>query len=151
MSLTKGFAGSQQKRGFGRKFREVEQQYHELFALPPGNVDTLLDPRLAFGRFEQTLFAQPRVFLTERQELLVGSALNDMAAIKHENLVCVHDSGKPVSDHDGSASAHQILQRPLDEPLRRGVHARRRLIQNQNWRILQQRPRDREPLLFAHT
>ncbi len=107
--------------------------------------------RLAFRRFEQTLFAQPRVFPTKRKQLLVGSALDDTAVIKHENLICAHDSGKPVRDYDGSAVEHQSLQRFLDESLRRRVHARRRFIQNQNWRILQQRSRNRKPLLFAHT
>src|SRR6476619_1165862 len=107
--------------------------------------------RLAFRRFEQTLFGQPRVFPTKRKQLLVGSALDDTAVIKHENLVCAHDSGKPVRDYDGSTVEHQSLQRFLDESLRRGVHARSRFIQNQNWRILQECPRNRKPLLFAHT
>ena len=43
--------------------------------------------RLAFRRFEQTLFAQPRVFPPKRKQLLVGSALDDTAVIKHQNLV----------------------------------------------------------------
>ena len=42
--------------------------------------------RLAFRRFEQTLFGQPRVFPSKRKQLLVRSALDDMAVIKHENL-----------------------------------------------------------------
>ena len=49
----------------------------------------------------------------------MGSALDDMAVIKHENLICVHDSGKPVRDYNGSAVEHQSLQRFLDESLRR--------------------------------
>src|SRR5215467_11183233 len=77
----------------------------------------------------------------------MGSALYDTAAIKHENLVCVHDSGKPVRDYDASTVEHQSLQRFLDESLRTHVHARRRFIQNQNWRILQECPRNRKPLL----
>jgi hypothetical protein len=48
--------------------------------------------RLAFRRFEQTLLTQPRVFPTKRKQLLVRSALDDTAVIKHENLVGVHDS-----------------------------------------------------------
>jgi len=62
--------------------------------------------RLAFRRFEPTLFAQPRVFPTKRKQLLVGSALDDTAVIKHENMICVHDRGKPVRDYDGSAVEH---------------------------------------------
>src|SRR5882757_3352283 len=107
--------------------------------------------RLAFRRFEQTLFAQPGVFAPKRKQLFVRSALDDTAAIKHENLVCAYDSGKPVRDYNGRAIEHQSLQRFLDESLRRGVHARRCFIQNQNWRIFQQRPSNREPLLFADT
>src|SRR6478736_4792782 len=107
--------------------------------------------RLAFRRFEQTLFGQPRVFPTKRQQFLVGSALDDTAVIKHENLICAHDSGKPVRNYDASTVEHQSLERFLNETLRRSVHARGRFIQNQNWRILQERPRNRKPLLFADT
>src|SRR5262249_46871201 len=107
--------------------------------------------RLAFRRCEQTFFGQPRVFPTKCKQLLVGSALDDTTMIKYENLVCVHDSGKPVRDYDGSTIEHQSLQRFLNESLRPRVHARRRFIQNQNWRILQECPRNRKPLLFAHT
>src|SRR5262249_15556318 len=71
--------------------------------------------------------------------------------IKHENLVCVHNSGKPVRDYDGRAFEHQSLQRFLDESLSSRVHARRRFIQNQNWRILQECPRNRKPLPFPYT
>ena len=77
-----------------------------------------------------------------RKQLLVGSALDDTPTIEHENLVCAYDSGKPVRDYDGGAVEHQILQRFLYESLRGGVHTRCRFIQDQNWRILQQSPRN---------
>src|SRR4030095_6425081 len=51
---------------------------------------------LAFRRFEETLFAQPRVFPTKRKQLLVRSALDNTTVIKHENLICVDDSGKQM-------------------------------------------------------
>src|SRR5262249_21310717 len=108
-------------------------------------------PRVVFRRFEQTLLPQPRVFPTKRKQLLMSSTLDNTAVIKHENLVCVHHSGKPVRDYDASTVEHQSLQRFLDESLCSHVHARRRFIQNQNWRILQECPRNRKPLLFAHT
>jgi hypothetical protein len=62
--------------------------------------------RLAFRRFEQTLFAQPGVFPPKRKQFVVRSALDDTAAIKHENLVCAYDSGKPVRDYNGRAIEH---------------------------------------------
>ena len=55
-----------------------------------------------------------------------------------------------MRDHETSAVRHEVLQRFLDQSLRRRVHARRRFIENQDRRIFQKRPRDREPLLFAH-
>ena len=60
--------------------------------------------RVAFRRFEQTLFVQPRVFPSKRKQLFVGSAFDYTTVIKHENLVSVHDRGKPVRDYDGSIS-----------------------------------------------
>ena len=62
--------------------------------------------RLAFRYFEPTLLAQPRIFPTKPEQLLVGAALDDTAVIKYENLICVHDSGKPVRDYDRSAVEH---------------------------------------------
>ncbi len=44
---------------------------------------------------------------------------------------------------------HQPLQRLLDQFLRCRVHAGRRLVENENRRILQQCPRDAHALLFA--
>src|SRR6201993_2746491 len=89
-----------------RGLREADALYH----------------RFAWRGFEQTLFAQPGVLPPKRKQFVVRSALDDTAAIKHENLVCAYDSGKPVCDYNGRAIEHQSLQRPLDESLRRGVH-----------------------------
>ena len=43
----------------------------------------------------------------------------------------------------------RFWQRVLHEQLRLGVERRRRLVENQDRRILQQRTRDREPLPLA--
>ena len=76
-------------------------------------------------------------------------ALNDPPAVEHQDLIRPNDRGKPVRDHDAGAAEHQILQRLLNQPLGRRVDARGRFIQNQDRRILQQRPRNREPLFLA--
>jgi hypothetical protein len=62
--------------------------------------------RLPFRRFEPTLFALTGVFPTKRKQLVVGSALDDTAVIEHENLICMHYSGKPMRDYDCSAIEH---------------------------------------------
>src|SRR5262245_2772333 len=77
--------------------------------------------RLAFRRCEQTFFGQPRVFPTKCKQLLVGSALDDTTMIKHENLVCVHDSGKQVLYYDGSEMYNQLITRLLNDEHRHSV------------------------------
>jgi len=61
-------------RDLERSLREERRGLREAYALYR---------RLAFRGFEQTLLTQPRVFPTQRKQLLVGSALDDTAVIKH--------------------------------------------------------------------
>ena len=77
-------------------------------------------------------------------------ALDDPAAFQHENLIRAQHGRKPMRDDEARPVRHQMLERFLDQPLGRGVHARRRFIENEDRRILEQRARDRQPLLFAH-
>jgi len=80
----------------------------------------------------------------------VRAALYDASVVEHENLVGVHNCGKAMRNHNRCPVRHQAFQRLLNQSFRRGVHARGRLIKNQNRRVLQERPRNREPLFFAH-
>ena len=45
--------------------------------------------------------------------------------------------------------SHQPLQRGLDQPLAHGVEGGGRLVEDEDPRILEQHPRDRDPLLLA--
>jgi hypothetical protein len=47
--------------------------------------------RLDLRYLQQALFAQARVFSTERQQLLVGAALDDATVIEYQNLIGVHN------------------------------------------------------------
>src|SRR5205809_3613215 len=73
----------------------------------------------------------------------------DSAMIEYQNLLCVHNRREPMRDYDGCPMKHQALERFLNQPLGRGVHARRRFVEDQDWRILQERTRNREALFFA--
>ena len=44
-----------------------------------------------------------------------------------------------------------MFERFLNQSFRRRVYARSRFIENQNWRVFQQRARNRESLLFTNT
>src|SRR5260370_38595354 len=54
-----------------------------------------------------------------------------------------------MGDDEDSAFRHQIRQGLLNQKLRLGIEFRRRLIENQNRRILEERPSYRKPLALA--
>ena len=54
-----------------------------------------------------------------------------------------------VRDHEGCPVAHQVRERILHEQLRLRIERRRGFVQDQDRRVLQQRPRDREALSLA--
>ena len=81
-----------------------------------------------------------------RQQLFVAPDLRDAAALQHDDGVGAPDGGQPVRDDERRAVAHQVLQRFLDQQLRFGVERRRRLVQDQDRRVLQQRARNRQAL-----
>ncbi len=59
------------------------------------------------------------------------------------------DRRQPVRDHERRASAHEVLERALDERLGLGVERGRRLVEQQHPRVAHERARDREPLALA--
>src|SRR5216684_4671050 len=54
-----------------------------------------------------------------------------------------------MCNHKNSAPRHQIMQRGLHQRLRLAVESRRRLVQNQYGRVLQQSTRDSDALTLA--
>src|SRR5207247_10300958 len=77
------------------------------------------------------------------------AAFYDSAMIEYQNLVCVHNRREPMRDYDGCPMKHQALERFLNQQLGRGVHARRRSVADQDWRLLHERTRNREALFCA--
>src|SRR5438034_43982 len=59
------------------------------------------------------------------------------------------DRRQPVGNRDRGAVLHQPLQRRLDEPLAHGIESRGRLVEDEDPRVLEQHPRDRDTLLLA--
>ena len=54
-----------------------------------------------------------------------------------------------MRDDERRAVPHQVRQRLLHQPLGFGVERRGRLVEDQDRRVLQERPRDRQPLPLA--
>ena len=84
-----------------------------------------------------------------RQQLLVAADLGDPAALERDDRVGAADGRQPVRDHERRPVAHQVGERILHQPLRFRVERRRRLVEDQDRRVLQQRARDRQPLALA--
>ena len=89
---------------------------------------------------------QPRIERTVGQQLVVRAHGDDAAAFHHGDPVRVPDGREPMRDDQHGAPGHQPLERELDHALALGVERARRLVQQQDRTIGEDRARDREPL-----
>ena len=105
-------------------------------------------PRANIVRYPQRrlLPHQLSVHTVSRDQLRVGAHLGDAARIQHENPVGSDDARKPVRDYQRRPVLHQPVQRGLDDGFVLRVHARKRLVQQQDRRVLEQRASNRQPL-----
>ena len=68
---------------------------------------------------------------------------------EHDDLVGIADGREAVGDHEGRAALHQGLECLLDARLGDRVEGAGCLVEDQDRRVLEQRPGNREPLAFA--
>src|SRR5439155_9692198 len=77
------------------------------------------------------------------------AALDDLTVLEDENLIRAADRREPVRDHERRAPAPQRLQAVLNHRLALAVEARRRLVEDQDLRVGENRARDRDALPLA--
>ena len=77
------------------------------------------------------------------------AALDDRAAVEHEDLVGVANRREPVRDRDRRASAGELVERLLDRALGLVVERGGGLVEDQYGRVAQDRAGDRDALLLA--
>ncbi|MNF66900.1 hypothetical protein D3C84_487010 [compost metagenome] len=92
---------------------------------------------------------QARVITVLRQQLSVGAALDDLALVHHQNQVGFFDGRQAVSDDQRGATFHDLVQRRLNMALGFGVEGRGGLVEDQQWRVFQQCPRNRQALTLT--
>ena len=90
-----------------------------------------------------------RVQRRRLDQLVVRAARGDAPVLEHDDLVGQRDRRQPVADDERRPRAHQAAQRVLDLGLGGRVDARRRVVQDQDARVAQQRPGDRDALALA--
>ncbi len=77
------------------------------------------------------------------------AAFDDIPLRKHDDLVGMNDGAEPVGDDDRRASDHEPVDGLLNEAFRFGVERAGRLVEYQDFRILQDGSCDRQSLAFA--
>ena len=82
-------------------------------------------------------------------QLVEAAGFDDAGVLEHQDTGGVADGGEPVGDHKGRASLHHLDQCRLQLGFGDRIERARRLVENQDRWVLEQRPRDREPLALA--
>jgi len=82
-------------------------------------------------------------------QLFVGPALDDPAAVDDQDGVGVPDRGQPMGDDERRPVFHDTGQGLLNQPLGLRIQGRGRLVQDQDRRILEQGPGQGQPLALA--
>src|SRR6266496_2971292 len=84
-----------------------------------------------------------------RQQLLVGSLLDDTAVVHNKNQVRIPNGGEPVGYDKICPSLHQFAHRLLNQHLCSGIDATGCLIKNKDRRIGQDRTGNSQQLLLT--
>ena len=79
----------------------------------------------------------------------VGALFDDAARIHHDNPVGPLNRGQTVSDDEGRATGHGIMQGLLNQTLIFGVQSAGGLIEQEHGRIAHQGPGNSQPLLLT--
>ncbi len=69
--------------------------------------------------------------------------------VHDDDAIGMLDGGQTMGNHERGAITLQRLERFLHAPLGFGIERRGGLVQHENRRVLQQGPRDGDPLLLA--
>src|SRR5271170_6896851 len=73
----------------------------------------------------------------------------DASALDDGDAIGAAHGGKTMRDHDGGAFGHEVGERDLHQRLALGVERRGGLIEDEDWRVLEQSAGDGKPLAFT--
>src|SRR5271166_2732951 len=92
---------------------------------------------------------EPGIKPVASEQLGVSADLDDAAAIDDANQVGPLNRRQSVGDHQGRTPAYQRPQGRLNLPFRFAVEGRGCFVEQQDRRVLQHRPRNRDTLALA--
>ena len=110
--------------------------------------------RSSRSRCRKTESARPysaisRVEAAALQQLLVGAAVDDPAAVDDDDLVGERDRREAVGDDEGRPALHHLAQAALDRRLGARVDRGGGVVEDQDPRVGEQGAGDRDPLALA--
>src|SRR5207302_4012336 len=73
----------------------------------------------------------------------------DATLVEDDDLVREGDRREPMGDDESRPAAHRLTKAEADPGLRRGVHRRRRVVEDEDPRIDGERAGDRDPLALT--
>src|SRR5262250_1786318 len=74
------------------------------------------------------------------EELSVPARLHDVPLVHHDHAIGAPDGAQAVGDDEEGPPLHQVGQGILDEGLALGIEFRRRLVEDQDRRVLHEGP-----------
>src|SRR5690606_41874 len=98
-------------------------------------------------RFELVLaLVEPAVEAADGHQLVMVATLHDATLVHHQDLVRTRDRRQAVREHERRAAAAQLAETIADQRLALAVEGGRRLIEDEDARVGQDRTCDRDPL-----
>ena len=82
-------------------------------------------------------------------EFLMPARFDNRSTIEHDHAVRATDGAEPMRDDQRCSALQQLFQRVLDESLAFRVEARRGVVEDDDGRIAQEHPRNRDALSLA--
>ena len=82
-------------------------------------------------------------------EVAGRAVLDDPPVVDHDDAIRDLHRREPVGDDHGGAVGQQGLERALNEPLRRNVERRRRLVEDEHRGVREERTRERDKLALT--
>ena len=82
-------------------------------------------------------------------QLVMCSLFGNFSILKDNNVICISDGVKPVGDHNCGFSPQEVLKRKLYLVFILNIRIGGCLVKNDNRRVFQNRPCDRDSLLLA--
>src|SRR5258706_5255043 len=89
---------------------------------------------------------QPAIHAVRREQVAVRAALHDPPLRQDDDEIGVLHGGEPMRDDEHRTVRHQALDRFLHQALGLGVERAGRFVENEDGRIAEQRPGDRDAL-----